>query len=178
MKKIIVTLLLVGFVGSAFAGHFSVVVKNTQTLGGGRTVYGTTDVPSFFYEFTCTGNCVGILQKELTMKPRQRETEAEERIQKKNPTYIKTGMNANLEGGLQYQPHNEFIMEDGRTFLMHELILKYEQILLSTTEENFAMTGRESEVIIYKIAKAANQYTIDIYTGADAEQYQDFDKKN
>ncbi len=147
MKKIFATLLLVGFVGSAFAGHFSIDVNFNAPEGSKHSIKYDMDVKKNTFSFSCQGNCDGTLQDNIRIST------------------------ADTKGLLVGEPMNEFISETGQLFLVHEYILEYERKLLSSTEKTLKIATSETTDFLIIAIKNGRNYTIDIYTGDDAIQY-------
>ena len=65
---------------------------------------------------------------------------------------------------------NEYISETGQVHLISELLHKYENVLENIKETTFEINGKQDVDVFYMLTKKDNKYTIDIYTGEDANK--------
>lgn len=175
MKKLIVITVLLGMMTSVFAEHFQVTVTNQEGEKVGTRIYnGLSNHLSLKNIFICTGDCEGELAKAVNMKPGQLHKEFEESVRKENPKHISGTIKSNDMGGLKYSKHNEFLSASGRTYLINELLLQYEQLALGEKSKlKYKMFVKEDVDVLCELRTDGKKYIIDIYTGEDAQRIMD-----
>lgn len=164
MRKGILFLMLTILSSHLMAEHYQVAVTNE---GSGTRVYQNFGGKKMKYEFSCKGDCEGVLEEQLTAKP----GELEEKFEKSKHKMSKQVGDVSELKSLKYSEYDQYISETGVVHEVHKLILKYEKMLQSYNgKKKFEWVGREDADVIYVLTKKGKTYGIDIYTGKDAKE--------
>jgi len=167
MYKTLIAIILLASLNTANATIYKIQIVNDPSVSDVSKSSTESDSKTGYYSIFWKGVCEGVLKNELNSKSKKMATKHLE-----HPNHLNVAVlnDAQTVPGLRHSKMDLFTSETRQVFSISDLILKYEQLILTQKDIKAAIIGKEATDLVYKLTKTENSYTIEIFTAEDAKK--------